>query len=166
MHIVSHDPHAGDRFWTWEKVEPSYDNIIQEVSIESERYDMRKADAMAIPSGKKFHYARETYDTNNGIAYFYPDHDYDKYELFIHNFWHMFWNVSETDYLKYRLGLMDEGIWQARYAIMKRNKSRENYTSRVCDLAERAWRGKSTQLDSEFVKLINTIPSKDCVESD
>ena len=100
--------------------------------------------------------------TNNGIAYFYPDHDYDKYELFIHNFWHMFWNVSETDYLKYRLGLMDEGIWQARYAIMKRNKSRENYTSRVCDLAERVWQGKSTQLDSEFVKLINAIPSKDC----
>ena len=63
--------------------------------------------------------------TNNGIAYFYSDHDYDKNELFTHNFWHMFWNVSETDYLKYRLGLMDEGIWQARYSIMKRNKSRE-----------------------------------------
>ena len=104
--------------------------------------------------------------TNNGIAYFYPDHDYDKYELFIHNFWHMFWNVSETDYLKYRLGLMDEGMWQARYAIMKRNKLREDYTSRDCDMAERVWQGKSTQLDSEFVKLINAIPSKDCVESD
>ena len=100
--------------------------------------------------------------TNNGIAYFYRDHDYDKYELYIHNFWHMFWNVSETDYLKYRLGLMDEGIWQARYNIMKRNKSRENYTSRACHTAERVWQGKSTQLDSEFVKLINAIPSKDC----
>ena len=100
--------------------------------------------------------------TNNGIAYFYRDHDYDKYEIFVHNFWHMFWNVSETDYLKYRLGLMDEGIWQARYTIMNRNKSRKNYTSRACHTAERVWRAKSTQLDSEFVKLINAIPSKDC----
>ena len=68
MHTVSHDPHAGDRFWTWGKVEPSYDNIIQEVSIESERYSMRKAEAMAIPSGKKFHYARETYEQKQVVG--------------------------------------------------------------------------------------------------
>ena len=101
--------------------------------------------------------------TNNGIAYFYRDHDYDKYEIYEHNFWHMFWNVSETDYLKYRLGLMDEGIWQARYGIMKKNKSREGYTNRRCEMSKRVWQGKSTQLDSEFVKLINAIPSKDCI---
>ena len=60
--------------------------------------------------------------TNNNLAYLHPDNDYNEYEVFFYNFQHMFWNISETDYLKYRLGLMDESIWQSRYSIMKRIK--------------------------------------------
>ena len=74
----------------------------------------------------------------------------------------MFWNISETDYLKYRLGLMDENIWQSRYAIMKRIKSREESTDRNCKMLERVWEAKTRQLDKEFVKLIEDIPSRDC----
>ena len=51
--------------------------------------------------------------TNNGLAFMNFDNDYNKEEIFQVNFWHIFWNLSETDYLKYRLGLMDENIWQS-----------------------------------------------------
>ena len=74
----------------------------------------------------------------------------------------MFWNLSETDYLKFRLGLMDENIWQSRYSIMKRVKSREGTTNRQCIIRERAWTTKKRQLDTEFIKLIEAIPSRDC----
>jgi|TARA_B100001094_G_scaffold326445_1_gene382636 hypothetical protein len=100
--------------------------------------------------------------TNNNLAYLHPENDYDKYEVFFYNFQHMFWNISETDYLKYRLGLMDENIWQSRYAIMKRIKSREESTDRNCKMLERVWEAKTRQLDKEFVKLIEDIPSRDC----
>ena len=100
--------------------------------------------------------------TNNNLAYLHPENDYDKYEVFFYNFQHMFWNISETDYLKYRLGLMDENIWQSRYAIMKRIKSREESTDRHCKMLERVWEAKTRQLDKEFVKLIEDIPSRDC----
>ena len=101
--------------------------------------------------------------TNNNLAYLHPDNDYNEYEVFFHNFQHMFWNISETDYLKYRLGLMDESIWQSRYSIMKRIKSQEEATDRNCKMSERAWEAKKRQLDSEFVKLIEAIPSRDCI---
>ena len=100
--------------------------------------------------------------TNNNLAYLHPENDYDKYEVFFYNFQHMFWNISETDYLKYRLGLMDENIWQSRYAIMKRIKSREESTDRNCKMLERVWEAKTRQLDKEFVKLIEDIPSRNC----
>ena len=100
--------------------------------------------------------------TNNNLAYLHPENDYDKYEVFSHNFQHMFWNISETDYLKYRLGLMDENIWQTRYVIMKRIKSREESTDRNCKMLERVWETKTRQLDKEFVKLIEAISSRAC----
>ena len=100
--------------------------------------------------------------TNNNLAYLHPENDYDKYEVFFYNFQHMFWNISETDYLKYRLGLMDENIWQSRYAIMKRIKSREDQINRQCKILERVWDVKTRQLDKEFVKLIEAIPSRAC----
>ena len=100
--------------------------------------------------------------TNNNLAYLHPENDYDKYEVFFYNFQHMFWNISETDYLKYRLGLMDENIWQSRYVIMKRIKSREESTDRNCKMLERVWETKTRQLDKEFVKLIEAISSRAC----
>ena len=100
--------------------------------------------------------------TNNNLAFLFPENDYDEYEVFFNNFHHMFWNISETDYLKYRLGLMDESIWQSRYSIMKRLKSREGQTNRQCIIVERVWEIKKRQLDTEFIKLIEAIPSRNC----
>ena len=100
--------------------------------------------------------------TNNNLAYLHPNNDYNEYEVFFYNFQHMFWNISETDYLKYRLGLMDESIWQSRYSIMKRIKSREESTDRDCGILERVWEAKKRQLDTEFIKLIEAIPSRNC----
>ena len=100
--------------------------------------------------------------TLKNLAVFVPENDYNEYEVFTNNFQHMFWNLSETDYLKFRLGLMDENIWQSRYSIMKRVKSREGTTNRQCIIRERAWTTKKRQLDTEFIKLIEAIPSRDC----
>ena len=102
--------------------------------------------------------------TNNGLAFMNFDNDYNKEEIFQVNFWHIFWNLSETDYLKYRLGLMDENIWQSRYAIMKRFKSRNNMTKRVCLMREDVWNRKRNTLDAEFINLIEMTPSIDCNE--
>ena len=102
--------------------------------------------------------------TNNGLAFMNFDNDYNKEEIFQVNFWHIFWNLSETDYLKYRLGLMDENIWQSRYAIMKRFKSRNNMTKRVCLMREDVWNRKRNTLDTEFINLIEMTPSIDCNE--
>ena len=96
------------------------------------------------------------------MAFLYPENDYSEQEVFTHNIQHMFWNLSETDYLKYRLGLMDESIWQSRYSIMKRIKSREESTDRNCKMLERVWETKTRQLDKEFVKLIEAISSRAC----
>ena len=100
--------------------------------------------------------------TIKNLAFLYPENDYSEQEVFTHNIQHMFWNLSETDYLKYRLGLMDENIWQSRYSIMKRVKSREGQTNRYCIIMERVWEAKKRQLDAEFIKLIEDIPSRNC----
>tara|TARA_B100000609_G_scaffold179390_1_gene159193 strand:+ start:434 stop:937 length:504 start_codon:yes stop_codon:yes gene_type:complete len=102
--------------------------------------------------------------TNNGLAFMNFDNDYNKEEIFQVNFWHIFWNLSETDYLKYRLGLMDENIWQSRFAIMKRFKSRNNMTKRECLMREDVWNRKRNTLDTEFINLIEMTPSVDCNE--
>ena len=102
--------------------------------------------------------------TNNGLAFMNFDNDYNKEEIFQVNFWHIFWNLSETDYLKYRLGLMDENIWQSRFAIMKRSKSRNNITKRECLMREDVWNRKRNTLDTEFINLIEMTPSVDCNE--
>ena len=70
--------------------------------------------------------------------------------------------IFENDYIQSDLGLMDENIWQSRYSIMKRVKSREGTTNRQCIIRERAWTTKKRQLDTEFIKLIEAIPSRDC----
>lgn len=55
---------------------------------------------------------------------------------------------------------MDESIWQSRYSIMKRIISREESTDRNCKMLERVWEAKKKQLDTEFIKLIEAIPSR------
>ena len=105
--------------------------------------------------------------TDKGIAFGKFENDYNDEEIFQFNFNHIFWNLSETDYLKYRLGLMDESIWQSRYAIMKRLKSgkpNENTTKRRCLMLMAVWNQKINSLDSEFINLIEMTPSIDCNE--
>ena len=72
--------------------------------------------------------------------------------------------IFENDYIQYELGLMDENIWQSRYAIMKRFKSRNNMTKRVCLMREDVWNRKRNTLDTEFINLIEMTPSIDCNE--
>ena len=92
--------------------------------------------------------------TNNDIAFAYPDDEYNQYQLAFHNTNHIFWEIVETDYLRYRLGLMDESIWQSRLGIVKslRSASHEN-----CEIRERVWQTSRVSLDSEFVKLVEEI---------
>jgi len=45
---------------------------------------------------------------------------------------------------------------------MKRIKSREESTDRDCEILEFVWEAKKRQLDTEFIKLIEAIPSRNC----
>jgi len=97
--------------------------------------------------------------TSNNIAFAYDQNHYSDYEIFYHNMLHSFWNISEADFLRYRLGLMDENIWRSKFSIIKRQRSSD---ARNCELRRRVWQIKRTQIDSEFVKLVEEIPFEEC----
>ena len=88
--------------------------------------------------------------TNNGLAFMNFDNDYNKEEIFQVNFWHIFWNLSETDYLKYRLGLMDENIWQAKLNAME-------FVYNSC-LSRHVFDFRKSLLDARLVSLIEDFP--------
>ena len=98
--------------------------------------------------------------TNNDIAFSYPDNEYNQYQLAFHNTNHIFWEIIETDYLRYRLGLMDESIWESRLGIIK--SFRTDATDEYCDIRKRVWQSSRNNLDSELVKLVEEIPFEEC----
>jgi hypothetical protein len=98
--------------------------------------------------------------TNNDIAFSYPDNEYNQYQLAFHNTNHIFWEIIETDYLRYRLGLMDESIWESRLGIIK--SFRTDVTDEYCDIRKRVWQSSRNNLDSELVKLVEEIPFEEC----
>ena len=97
--------------------------------------------------------------TSNGYAHQVSDTTeamMSKREIIYHNLWHQLWHIYEADFLRYRLGLMDENIWNSKLSIMSRGYS-PNDISRCQDM-RRVWDVRKGQLDSEFVKLIESFP--------
>ena len=84
-----------------------------------------------------------------------------KREIIYHNLWHQLWHIYEADFLRYRLGLMDENIWDSKLSIMSRGYSPDDVAK--CEEMKRVWNVRKDQLDKEFVKLIQSFPDT-CIE--
>tara|TARA_B100000586_G_C19902461_1_gene339704 strand:- start:75 stop:572 length:498 start_codon:yes stop_codon:yes gene_type:complete len=84
------------------------------------------------------------------------ENEMSKRDIVRHNFWHQLWHIYEADFLRYRLGLMDENIWQSRLSIMRNGRSPTDKA--LCENRQAIWDVRSNQLDIEFVKLIESFP--------
>ena len=102
--------------------------------------------------------------TTNGYAHQvdeFTEASMSKREIIYHNLWHQLWHIYEADFLRYRLGLMDENIWKSKLSIMSRGYSPNDITK--CEPMKRVWNVRKGQLDKEFIKLIESFPDT-CVE--
>tara|TARA_Y100001970_G_scaffold179686_1_gene218763 strand:- start:1991 stop:2461 length:471 start_codon:yes stop_codon:yes gene_type:complete len=75
------------------------------------------------------------------------------------NFNHQLWWIHENDYLQYRLGLMDESIWEAKLRAIKMLYNGRNAES--CILNKRIWETRRVMLDDNLVELVESLPN-DC----
>ena len=82
-----------------------------------------------------------------------------KTETLTTNFTHQLWWIHENDYLQYRLGLMDESIWEAKLRAIKISYNSLNEES--CILAKRIWETRRVMLDDNLVELVESLPN-DC----
>ena len=87
----------------------------------------------------------------NGVA---PEN-----ELSLKNFMNQRWMIYENDYLQYRLGLMDEDMWEAKFNSMEGLYNGTN--SKDCALARYVYDAMKIGFDRNFVELVESIPS-DC----
>jgi|TARA_B110001454_G_C12369359_1_gene287750 hypothetical protein len=87
----------------------------------------------------------------NGIA---PEN-----ELSLKNFMNQRWMIYENDYFQYRLGLMDEDMWKAKFNSMEGLYNGTN--SKDCVLAHYVYDAMKIGFDRNFVELVESIPS-DC----
>mgnify|MGYP001494119523 FL=1 len=82
-----------------------------------------------------------------------------KTETLTTNFTHQLWWIHENDYLQYRLGLMDQSIWEAKLraiGILYNGFDEEN-----CILSKRVWGIRRVMLDVNLVELVESLPN-DC----
>ena len=82
-----------------------------------------------------------------------------KTETLTTNFTHQLWWIHENDYLQYRLGLMDESIWEAKLRAIGISYNSLNEES--CILAKRIWETRRVMLDDNLVELVESLPN-DC----
>ena len=75
------------------------------------------------------------------------------------NFIHQLWWIHENDYLQYRLGLMDESIWEAKLRAIEISYNSLNEES--CILNKRIWETRRVMLDVNLVELVESLPN-DC----
>ena len=81
-------------------------------------------------------------------------------ETQIENFMHQAWWVHENDFLQYRLGLMDQSIWDAKLqAISLLYNGSWNGLPDMCARAKNIWNVRKPILDQELVALVENIPS-------
>ena len=84
----------------------------------------------------------------------------DDNETQIENFMHQAWWVHENDFLQYRLGLMDQSIWNAKLqAISLLYNGSWNDLPDMCARAKNIWSVRKSILDSELVALVENLPS-------
>ena len=73
---------------------------------------------------------------------------------------HQAWWVHENDFLQYRLGLMDQSIWDAKLqAISLLYNGSWNGLPDMCARAKNIWNVRKPILDPELVALVENIPS-------
>ena len=73
---------------------------------------------------------------------------------------HQAWWVHENDFLQYRLGLMDQSIWDAKLqAISLLYNGSWNGLPDMCARAKNIWSVRKPILDPELVALVENIPS-------
>jgi len=82
-----------------------------------------------------------------------------KTETLTTNFTHQLWWIHENDYLQYRLGLMDESIWEAKLRAIEISYNSLNEES--CILAKRIWETRRVMRDDNLVELVESLPN-DC----
>ena len=75
------------------------------------------------------------------------------------NFTHQLWWIHENDFLQYRLGLMDESIWEAKLRAIEILYNGTNEES--CSLNKRIWETRRVMLDDNLVELVESLPN-DC----
>ena len=75
------------------------------------------------------------------------------------NFTHQLWWIHENDFLQYRMGLMDESIWQAKLRAIEMSYNSTN--EEPCSLAKRIWESRRVMLDVNLVELVESLPN-DC----
>ena len=75
------------------------------------------------------------------------------------NFTHQLWWIHENDFLQYRLGLIDESIWEAKLRAIEILYNSLNEES--CILAKRIWETRRVMLDVNLVELVESLPN-DC----
>ena len=75
------------------------------------------------------------------------------------NFMLQLWWINENDYLQYRLGLMDQSIWEAKLRAIEISYNSLNEES--CILAKRIWGTRRVMLDVNLVELVESLPN-DC----
>ena len=82
-----------------------------------------------------------------------------KTETLTTNFTHQLWWIHENDYLQYRLGLMDQSIWEAKLRAIEISYNSLNEES--CILNKRIWGTRRVMLDVNLVELVESLPN-DC----
>ena len=90
--------------------------------------------------------------TESGLAWLGPNEDYATSNRTNQILW-----IFENDYLQYRLGLMDESVWQAKFrildTIMSQCRSREIFETR------------REGLDARLVSLIDSeLIQEECIQ--
>ena len=90
--------------------------------------------------------------TESGLAWLGPNEDYATSNRTNQILW-----IFENDYLQYRLGLMDESVWQAKFrildTIMSQCRSREIFETR------------REGLDARLVSLIDSeLLQEECIQ--
>ena len=76
----------------------------------------------------------------------------DREKLVFTNFIITRWIVAENDYLQYRLGLMDEDMWKAKYLAML--TLYKGVSNKNCSTYREVWNRRSRLMDQNLVKLI------------
>jgi len=82
------------------------------------------------------------------------------FEIKHHNYVHQLWHIYEADFLRYRLGLMDENIWQSRLQAIKGVYSRN--PDQQCEISKVVWDIRRNVMDKEFVKLVESLAPRQC----